>query len=263
VKILELWKKYYIVTKKSVIWPVILWKSWWKIDFDKLWKDDYFIDATVAWTRIILLTNLWKVVSFTKSWYFNYEDVKWQTSWEELAWIEAFWENIYTLWKDRKQIYKHKLWWTSYLEKEEFLSKEDSLTIWNILNIAIDWGVFIIKKDLSMVKFFKSPYRIEKLTINKLPENYNIETPWSVVEMITRSDLNYIYLFLNNKIWVFKPNTTRYQNTKSLDYVWQIEWKNNKILDFDVGHDWEITVLNEKWLYKLTFDINDWKIVMK
>jgi hypothetical protein len=70
-----------------------------------------------------------------------------------------------------------------------------------------------------MVKFFKNPYRIEKLTINKLPENYSLEKSNSNVSMITRSDLNYIYMFLNDKIWIFKPNTSRYQNTKSLDYV--------------------------------------------
>lgn len=263
IKVLEMWKKYYIVTKKSIIWPVILWKWWSRNDFDKLWTDDFFIDATVTWSRIILLTNLWKIVSYTKSWYFSYEDVKSQKSWEEMSWIEAFDENIYAISKDRKQIYKHKLWWSSYLEKEDFLSREDSNSIWQILNISIDGWVFIIKNDLSMVKFFKSPYRIEKLTINKLPENYNLEKVWEQVSMTTRSDLNYIYMFLNNKVWVFRPNTTKVKSTKSLDYIWQIEWKNYKILDFDVWHDWELTIVNETWLYKMNFDISDNRIIMK
>lgn len=253
IKILELWKKYYVVKKKWIDWPIVSWKWWSKNDFGKLSKDEYFIDATISWSKILLLTNMWKIVSFTKNGYFNFEDVKWQTSWEEISNIEWYDWNIYTISKDKLNIYKHKYNWTAYLEKEDFLKEEDKKNIWKILNIAIDWWIFIIKEDLSIAKAFKIPYKVENLTINKLPKNYNLEN--SNVWLITRTDLNYIYMFLNNKVWVFKPNTNNYKSTKSLDYIWQIEWKNNKIIDFDVIHDWEIVVLNETWLYKLNFDI--------
>ena len=37
----------------------------------------------------------------------------------------------------------------------------------------IDGGIYILKKDMSMIKFFASPtYRLQSLIINKLPKNY-------------------------------------------------------------------------------------------
>jgi len=68
--------------------------------------------------------------------------------------------------------------------------------------------------------------------INKLPKNYDIENPENIIDLKARADLNYVYMLLNNKIWVFRPNTTNYQNTKSLTYIWQIEWDSKKIKEF-------------------------------
>ncbi|MDF1682870.1 MAG: hypothetical protein P1U46_04080 [Patescibacteria group bacterium] len=69
-----------------------------------------------------------------------------------------------------------------------------------------------------MLKFFSSPYRLESLVLNKLPENYNIENK-NNIKLKARKDLNNVYLLLNNKIWVFQPNTTNYNNTQSLTYL--------------------------------------------
>jgi len=76
-----------------------------------------------------------------------------------------------------------------------------------------------LKQDLSIIKFFRDPYRIEKIILNKLPKNYDIENPESIIDLKTRADLNYVYLLMNNKIWIFKPNTKNYKNTKSLTYI--------------------------------------------
>ena len=70
-------------------------------------------------------------------------------------------------------------------------------------------------------------------------------------------------MLLNNKIWVFKPNTKNYKNTKSLTYLWQIEWQSDEIKDFFVNHDWEVLVLNKKWLYKVSFEITDNRLLIR
>jgi hypothetical protein len=54
--------------------------------------------------------------------------------------------------------------------------------------------------------------------LNNLPSNYNIELDEKVI-IKANINLNYVYILLNNKIWVFNPNTKRYQDTKSLTYV--------------------------------------------
>jgi hypothetical protein len=88
--------------------------------------------------------------------------------------------------------------------------------------MSIDGGFYVLKKDLSMIKFFSNPYRIESLFLNGLPANY-VYDEQSPVFMISRPDLSYIYLYMNKKIWIFEPNTTNYINTKSLQYIGQIE----------------------------------------
>jgi hypothetical protein len=51
---------------------------------------------------------------------------------------------------------------------------------------------------------------------------------------------------MNNKIWIFQPNTKNYKNTKSLTYIGQIEGDKNEIKDFFINHDGEIIILNQK-----------------
>jgi len=52
--------------------------------------------------------------------------------------------------------------------------------------------------------------------LNKLPENYKLEN--NKVNLVVRNNLTFIYMYLNNKIWIFEPNTKVFTNTKSLTY---------------------------------------------
>jgi hypothetical protein len=70
-------------------------------------------------------------------------------------------------------------------------------------------------------------------------------------------------MLLNNKIWIFKPNSKDYRNTKSLTYMGQIEWSKSKIVDFYVNHDWEVYIINKDGLYKINFEISDDKVILR
>ena len=261
VKIVKINLITYLITKNSVIWPIIPWKTPKKHIFTQL-KDDSFIDASALDNSIILITKQWKVVEFSKNWYFSYKDVKWQKLWEKSDTILSYAQNIYLIPQTKNQIFKHKKMWKVFSEAIPYLKKEDTKSIWKILDIAIDWWIYILKNDLSIVKFFSTPYRLEKIVINKLPDNYKKENNWNI-KIKTRKDLNYVYILLNNKIWVFKPNTRRFQDTKALTYLWQIEASNWKIQDFYVNHDSDIDILTDSWIYKLNFEVNDNKIIVR
>lgn len=126
----------------------------------------------------------------------------------------------------------------------------------------IDWGIYILKNNLELIKLFTAPkYKLQVITLNKLPKNYNLED--KNVKLITRVNLNYVYMFLNNKIWIFEPNTKVFTDTKSLNYKWQIEWKSEKIRWFYVEKDWIIQVLTESWIYKLNFEIKEDKLIIR
>jgi len=263
VEILKNNLKTYIITTNSVVWPIMPGVSP-KINiFSSLEENETFTKATFIWDNMYILTSSSKVVEFNKNGYFNYIDVSWQATWEKSKEIDSYAQNIYLIWKDDNQIYKHAIYWNEFKAWTKYLLDNDLKQIWEILSIAIDWWFYILKKDLSIIKFYSNPYRLEKITINKLPDNYDIEKPNSIIDLKTRSDLNYVYLLLNDKIWVFKTNTNDYKSTKSLTYVWQIEWGSQMIKDFYVNHDWEIEVLNDKWIYKIIFEISDDRLLIR
>lgn len=252
-------KKIYLITKKAVIWPILNTENPTVHEFKEL-KNDEFIDATELKWNIILLTKLGKIVEFRKSWNFSFKDVLWQETWEEAKSIKNYANNIYLLWWEVNQIFKHGKNQENFNKADPYL-KQDDVKNNKILDIAIDWWFYILKEDLSIVKFFSSPYRIETIAINDLPENYN-RIPGSKVKIIARQDLNYVYILLNNKIWIFKPNTKFYKQTKSLKYLWQIESNSEKINDFFVEQDWTIIILNKNWIYNISFNENDGKILV-
>ncbi len=261
IKLIEVNKKTYLITKNSVLGPIIPNKTPKKYTFSQL-KNDYFIDAAALWNSIILITKDWKVVEFTKNWYFSYKDVEGQKTWEKSDTILSYATNIYLLSDQKNQIFKHKKIGKNFQKAIPYLKEEDSKAIWKIIDIAIDGWIYILKDDLSIVKFFSTPYRLEKIVINKFPDNYKKETS-SPIKIKTRKDLNYVYILLNDKIWVFKPNTRRFQDTKSLTYLGQIEASNWKIKEFYVNHDWDIDILTNSGIYKLNFEVNDGKIIVR
>ncbi|MDD3794319.1 MAG: hypothetical protein PHI37_05895 [Candidatus Gracilibacteria bacterium] len=251
----------YIIQKKGVLGPILTTQKPQTYIFSNLGDDEEFIDGFFIDNNLFLLTNTSKIVKFTKNGYFNFVNVAGQAKWEDIKYISGYSTNLYTLGKDN-QINKHSANGDDFKIAEAYLKKEDLDQIGEILSIAIDGGFYILKKDLTIVKFFSNPYRLESIILNKLPKNYTLEDG-KKVQIISRSNLNYVYFLLNDKIWIFKPNTTNYKNTQNLTYVGQIEGASKKIKDFYVNYDGEIIVLNDNGLYKLTFEVSDNKLIIR
>lgn len=251
----------YLLNEKSVVWPILSTTKPTVYTFNSLSDDEYFVDWVFIDWNMIILTNKSKIVRFTRNWRFSFVNVIWQQTWWEIKSIETYNSSLYTLTK-ANQINMHSASWNDFRAWTERLKAEDVTQIWEVRDIAIDWWFYMLKEDLTVVKFFSNPYRVEWIILNNLPRNYTKEE-WSRVEIKARNDLNYVYFLLNNKIWVFKPNTTNFRNTQSLTYIWQIEWSKEKIKDFYINYDWEIIVLNEKWIYKLNFEVSNDKLIVK
>lgn len=263
VKFLNINKKWYLVFKDKISWPFIQWQKSKDYVFSELDLDDEFVDASVSWDNIILTTKKNRVISFSSNTNtFKYINVIWQQAWEWIDAIELYNSNLYVLNSNQNQIYKHTPASWNYTAWISYLKEDDSKNIWKIVSIWIDWGIYLLKDDLTIVKFFSSPYRLENIVLNKLPKNYNKEN-WKKVYLYVKPDLNLVYMFLNNKIFIFKPNTKLFRDTKSLTYLWQIEWKDQDILAFNVLRDWEIHVVSSKWIYKLNFEENEDKIILR
>lgn len=263
VKIVELESKVYAVWKSKITWPIVSWVEPSSFSFE-FSEDDEFVDAIELNGRIILLTEKNRMLAFTTAWNFSYVSVNGQEKWQEAQKIDKYGSNLYTLsgsW-ETTQIFRHKKFSNNFDTWETYLKQEDSKSIWSALAMAIDGWFYILKKDLKMLKFFSNPYRLESLFLNELPANYNYDEKFPVY-LTTRADLTYVYLFMNNKIWIFEPNTQNYVNTKSLKYVWQIEGWNEDISAFYVKADGNIYVSNKNGIYKLEFQISDGKLLVQ
>lgn len=264
VKVLSISSKIYFIDKEKVIGPIVAGAETQENIFEQFSEWDFFIDATVQGNTILLLTDKWKVVSFSNNNFFSYVDVLDQPTWEDSHIIDSYASNIYLLNKLSNQIFRHKKIGNNYDTGISYLTEQDSKTIDVILDIAIDWGIYILKNDLSLVKLFVSPkYRLETITLNQLPRNYERESIGDKVSIYTANNLNYFYMLLNNRVLIFQPNTNRYQDVKSMKYIWQVEARDFKIQDFYVENDGEIFLLGDTGLYKMMFEVSDDQFIIR
>ena len=264
-KVVSIANKVYVVHKTSISWPILQWEVAENFVFEELSSWDFFIDAAVYDSNIILVTDQGKVVNFAKNHRYSYKDVSDQATWEKSPIISTFSTNLYMLSDAGNQILRHKKQWNSFEAWVAYLSDEDALSVWKILSLAIDGGIYILKWDGSIVKLFRSPeYSLEWIVLNKLPWNYTFDNDFTHIPSLrARANLKYVYMLYENKILIFKPNTIRYQDVSSLNYVWQIEWKDMIIEDFYVDNDNEIFVASTGGVYKLSFDVIDEDLVLK
>ncbi len=266
VKVLGLENKIYLVTKKSVIGPVFSWQTPQERVFNKLTANDVFQDATSQEGDIILITQEWKLVRYADAKYFSYIDITGDTLWQKSNILTAYGSNIYLTSEDERQILVHKRRLGAYGEAVEYLKDADSLSLWKILSLAIDGWIYILKHDGSLLKFFRVPgYRLESLSLNNLPENYNFDKidVEKLPSVRARIDLAYVYMLLDHRIYVFQPNSKRYQDTKSLKYIGQIERSDIEIQDFYVEDDGELVVASDDGVYRLSFEIEEDRLFLR
>lgn len=266
VKVVSVSNQIYVVHPDGITGPIFAWQESEKFVFADMWDGDSFVDAASDDTNIILLTDTGKIVNFARNNFFFYSDVIGQDTWWDSPIISSYLSNIYMLWDQQNQILAHSRNGQNYNAGAAYFTDEDALSIGRILSIAIDGGIYALKLDGSVVKFFRSPqYRLESLVLNNLPKNYNFENLDSdnLPSMRARINLSYVYMLLDNRILIFQPNTTNFRDTKSLNYIGQVEWKDITIEDFYVGNDGEIFIASNTGVYKMEFEIWDNGLIVK
>jgi hypothetical protein len=257
IKILENRDKIFVIWEDKIIWPIIQGKKPERNIFSEMSKWDKFIDAVSVWENILLLTKNSNIVKYSRNKKFSYLKVIWQKKWEEAKAIKNFGSNIYLIWKDN-QIYKHKFaWGNSYTSGEAYLRKQDVLQIWDIMASWIDGGIYLLKKNFTLVHFLKKWNIVQSVRLDKLPNNFDLEEENSRIDILTPQKSKFVFFYLNNKIWVFKPNSNNYNSIKNLTFIWQIEANKFPIKSFVVKRNSEILILNENGVYKINFWVKE------
>ncbi|MDD5376913.1 MAG: hypothetical protein PHH16_02225 [Candidatus Gracilibacteria bacterium] len=257
--IFEISKKLYFIGKTSIIGPYVKGgevKKYNYPDGEEAVSSDVNPDGYVY-----IFTKTGRLLSFYKG-EFAYVNVEGQKTWEKGKTIKFYNSNLYVLAEDGKQIYKHKPGVNGFGSKTEVLDPADTKNH-TILTFGIDGGFYILKEDLTVDKIFGLPnYTKRSIRINNLPENYTLddqETP----DFFNAPNLNYLYLVLSNKIWIFEPDTKNYKDVKAIKYIGQIEFVEGKIGSITVPKDGTIIAATDTGVYTVNFEVSDGKVIVR
>ncbi len=249
----------YAVHERSVTWPIIRSEVAENYVYNALSANDRFIDATTVWNEIIIQTEAWNVISFWTNNRFSIVNVTRQDTWFRSPLVRSFNQNLYTISEDRTQLYMHRRSWSNYNEWIPYLSDDDVATIWSIQSIGIDGWIYLLKDDWMFLKFFREPYRVQSLTLNRLPRNYIplVTDPSNRVDMIASASYRHVYVLIGTRLFVFEPNSRRPTDTQSLRFMWQIESQTSDIQAFYIVSDGDVFLADSRGVYRVWFDIED------
>ncbi len=207
---------------------------------------------------IYLLTNQNHILSPRRD-EFAYVNVTGQNSWENALSIKTFNGNIYLLDSSKTQILRHKPGVNGFSQKSSLLEKPQSA----IFDISIDGGVYFYMDDGKILRYTGDATNLTPIILNKIPWEWNLDTSKNSV-FITRSYLSYTYILNGNHIWIFKPDSKRFQDVKSWSYIGQFEINTEDIIkSINIPKDGSIYLTTNRWVYNLKFEFVDNKVVFK
>ncbi|MBC7504096.1 hypothetical protein H7169_03920 [Candidatus Gracilibacteria bacterium] len=182
-----------------------------------------------------------------------------QNGWEDALSIKTFNGNIYLLETSKNQIQRHKPGVNGFSQKSSLLSKIQP----GIFDISIDGGIYIYMDDGKILRYIGDKDTLSSIVLNKIPGEWKLDTTQKS-EFISRSYLSYTYILNGDRIWVFQPDSKRFQDVKSWTYIGQLELKTDTpVRHISVPRDGTIHITTTKGVYDLNFEFVDGKIIFK
>ncbi|MDD2693979.1 MAG: hypothetical protein PHY14_03530 [Candidatus Gracilibacteria bacterium] len=190
----------------------------------------------------------------------TYANVTGQDSWENASGIQTFNNNIYLTNNSGGQIYKHKPGTNGFSQKIEVLPS----TLSGILDIGIDGGFYILTDEPKIYRMIsKDNGSPSGIILNKIPGEYTAGKNGDV-QIVVRSNLNLIYLLSGNRIWIFEPDSKRFQDVRSWTYLAQLEISTaEEIRTISVPRDGLIYITTNLGVYSVPFEFVDKNIILK
>jgi hypothetical protein len=79
-----------------------------------------------------------------------------------------------------------------------------------------------------------------------------------------RPNLSYVYILSGRNIWIFAPDSKRFQDVTAWNYVAQLELQStDEIASISVPRDGIIYIVNSSSVRELGFEIADGKIILR
>lgn len=207
---------------------------------------------------IYALTNNKRILTAKRD-TFSYVNVIGQPSWEDALAIRTYNGNIYLLDTTKSQIQRHRPGVNGFSQKSSILTKE----IPGIFNFSLNVGIYLYTEDEKIYKYNTATNESRAITLNKIPGEWWINTALKST-FITKSNLSYIYILNGNKIWIFQPDSKRFQDVQSWTYINQLELQTTETpVSIDVPRDGVILMATDKGAYELKFEVIDGKVIFK
>lgn len=131
------------------------------------------------------------------------------TAWKPGVEVASYYENLYLLSPIENQIYKYAtLGGNAYSAASTYIDSPDSIDLANASDLAIDGGIYVLKKD-GNVLYFEQGVK-QNYTLSSMPEPYT--TFSSPTQIYTLEDLEYIFILDpdNKRIVQFKKESGEY-----------------------------------------------------
>jgi hypothetical protein len=209
--------------------------------------------------NFFILTNNSRILSPRRE-ELTYVTVTGQDGWDKAQSIKTFNGNIYLVSTDGRQILRHKPGMNGFSPKTTMLENTNS---W-VLDIGIDGGLYILLQDGKLQRYISwKDTPLTGITINKVPGEYDIGQ-FSPTRLFVRPNLAYIYILSGNRIWIFQPDSKRFQDITSLTYVAQLEIQTQEeVRNIYVPRDGTVDIVTNLWIYEVWFEIADGKIILR
>lgn len=233
-------KKLYFVTQKSIIGPYMTGES--PKEYPIPNGESSLTSDIDSDGRIYFTSSSSKIYLFDKG-SINSLGVQQVGGWDENSDISIYNSNIYLLSKDKKQIYKHRKQSENMYSGKSLVITPETQTN-PIVSIDIDGSVWLLAGKgggLITEKILTAPkYERRGIVINKLGINTFTNTDPLVTKIYADPAYQEIYILADNRIWVFMPNSKRFNDVRSLEYIGQIDVQNIVITDIAVQQSGDI-----------------------
>ncbi len=208
--------------------------------------------------KLYVLTDKGGVLEFAKE---TFSAAAADKGWAVSSQLATYDLNVYLLGADGSQVWRYRPSPKGgFGEKAPLLEKTSPK---KLLSFAVDGGAYLLNQDLSLDKAFVTPaYSRINVRLNGLPDGYDSEDG-KAPRIIASPDLNYVYLLMNGRVWVFDPGTKNYRAVTSLKYLGQIELAGAPADAVLVQRDGELLVANAQGVYAAKFDVVDGKVAVR
>ncbi len=257
--VFEYSNKLNLIGKNSSILGYIQWSPLPAISPYPPWEEVISTDLTEDGNFYFLTKN--KRVLSTKRNEITYANVTGQNSWENASKIKIFNNNLYLIDSPTWQIYKHKPGINGFSQKIPVLPT----TLSGILDIGIDGGFYILTDEPKIYRMvWREGFTQSGIILNKVPGEYSLHSNESETHIIVRQNLNFIYLLNGNRIWMFEPDSRRFQDVHSWTYIAQLEISTDENMrNISVPRDGLIYIVTNLWVYPISFEFIDKNIILK